>query len=151
MSREIKFRGKTVDKYCNEWVYGLLARSKDSFNNKITHCILNDEFEIPGWGEGLSSSCYNCVNPATIGQFTGLQDRNGVDIYEHDIIRTNSGIISPVEWDESGGWTINYYEKDFGHITDWVPRPCKNPNLWCDVIGNVWENPGLLGVNDGQG
>ena len=81
--REILFRGKRIDN--GEWVYGqyvylLNARAEDG--EPIKHMI------VDGTPFGQT------VNPSTVGQYTGLTDKNGKKIFEGDICKENSGAKS---------------------------------------------------------
>ena len=159
--REILFRGKAINRdkgyfrtnYKNgDWVYGLVTRLYDKrFKNLLAEMGNTDGIN------GIEID-YN-----TIGQFTGLTDKNGKKIFEGDIIRYQQedpalfvGIIkcgefSPdagaihatnvgfyVEWDDYDGKRC-YLRKDLGF---WV----KFRDV--AVVGNIHDNPELLGVTD---
>jgi uncharacterized phage protein (TIGR01671 family) len=87
------------------------------------------------------------VDPATVGQYTGLKDKGGTESYHKDIVRTNAeqvgvvefGSYSPTgnEWDNTWGWFIQF--PNGGQISMDEHFRC-----WGEVVGNIYDNPELL-------
>lgn len=87
MNREIKFRGKRLDN--GKWMVGDLNHLVDGVY------ISNDH------GSNMAQ-----IYPDTVGQYTGLKDKNGKEIYEDDILRYNNSTFA-VEWSENlGAFTL---------------------------------------------
>lgn len=132
MNRTIKFRGKRLDN--GEWVYGDLEYNRAKNIARI-HTYDED-------GEYLIQ---HSVDPATVGQFTGLLNKNGKEIYEGDILMLGSSDagICEVKWNESQlAFCIRfYYERNLGRrpLGAWA-RDGKN----IAILGNIHDNPELL-------
>ena len=138
MQRENKFRGQHINtagggKPIKEWVYGYL------FGVWERRYIL--------WGTTNGRPNMIEVIHETVGQFTGLYDKNGNEIYEGDILRRDSYWdirISHNEETASFGWS---------HV-DWVVSQGRVSGITKDgmkeyeVIGNIYENPELLEVSE---
>ena len=121
--RKIKFRGKRVDN--GEWVYGDLVHN--AFNG---HRIFPAGIQIPG--------CYpDEVIAETVGQFTGLHDGNGKEIYEGDIVRDyDEGFLYKVMFCEHYAQFMFYDLNDDYYDNQDIAEH--------EIIGNKHENPELL-------
>ena len=124
--REILFRGKTEK---GEWVYGYVV--KDNYNTGFG--IIEDHIDT-----GLKY-----VEERTVGQFTGLTDKNGTKIFEGDILVFCKGATYPyqIEWDGMG-WKL--YRSDGKRIKEaFECNEIHYVNI-SEVIGNIHDNPEIL-------
>lgn len=129
MSREIKFRGKVADEP-NEWVYGYLTSEDTIFQPKeteYTKCCGLGTFK---------------VMPETIEQFTGLEDKNGKDIFEGDILKFSEEDTAVVKWDEKYSYFMVNPIQDYYFDSDVLGHAIEYNDV--EVIGNIWENGDLL-------
>lgn len=130
MQREIKFRGKTLS---GGFVYGDLLHYTNPYEgDKVNNgCIIVTEYKSD------KDNSFKIVDPETIGQFTGLYDKNGKDIYEGDIIIFDNHLqgISQVVYDYAG---FDVDSKTYRTAL----RPMMNNHM--RVVGNIHDNPELL-------
>ena len=127
--REILFRGKCADNYKNsgKWAEGYLLRFTEKRNPFI---MLKD-----GGGECVE------VIPESVGQYTGLTDKNGKKVFEGDILFSSYIADSPSI--EVVKWIYNGWHTQEGNLTpDMIDDVGIMP--YSEVIGNVHDNPGLL-------
>lgn len=151
--RTIKFRGKKP--YTGDWVFGDLLHiaggcliyfgsNTDTTKPDIEECnpvaveLFNDEVAV--------------VLSDTVGQFTGLTDKNGAEIYEGDIIRSPLGHVVIVKF----GYKEHIVKHDIftdrfaaygwivGNVINGITDFLDNEFLQGEVIGNIHDNPELL-------
>jgi len=133
MNREILFRGKL--EYNGKWIYGDLLQYENG--------------DVAIFGEKLSSFGCECtemskrdrVIPDTIGQYTGLKDKNGVKIFEGDIVIIGEKLKTKVV----------YYDGAFRMQSEFSPTPTDTTDMGymmrefsVRIIGNIHDNPELL-------
>ena len=128
--RPIKFRG--IRDNTNKWVYGSLLRTFKS--NPIPG-------EETSWINDGDRS-YKVV-PESVGQFTGLVDKNGNDIYEDDILNDEFGRLLLVEWYGCGYTfkairTTNFMRAHI--IMEWFEEDEPRP----EIIGNSHQNKEMI-------
>ena len=125
--RTIKFRGQKTTN--GVWVYGSLV-----YSNEIQTAIY---FQT---GSGLVKSMeWVYVNPETVGQFTGLYDKNEKEIYEGDILKVQ-GLGEKIEVRFVRGVFAFLWN---GDLDDEAPINAPTQE-WAEVIGNIHDNPELL-------
>lgn len=128
--REILFRGKT--EYMGKWVQG------DLYKNLKSVFISADN-------AGSYAKTNHPVHPETVGQFTGLTDKNGTKIFEGDIVK-DEYILGKVVY--------NTKQEDFdgaaSFMIDDVDDGLQSYRFWnsVEVIGNIHDNPELIGGAD---
>ena len=124
--RIIKFRGYSKDFTENEWFFGnLIDKGNGTFQ------ILEKDPKI--WD--LSYDGFT-VFPESIGQFTGLHDKNGKEIYEGDVLEDTLGRKILVEYYKDGFWLNASFDG-----AEWCLRQVNSSSK---IIGNIYENPELL-------
>lgn len=139
--REIKFRGKRKDN--GEWVYGDLIQCNQHRHiliptDKHLHLVIKSEpNDIPM--EAVP------VIPETVGQFTGLKDKNGKDDWINDIVKVKVGQIA---------YCRQIFQADSGAYC--IKLPVRGATggengimlitIEYENVGNKWENPELLEI-----
>ena len=135
--RKIKFRGKRIDN--NEWINGQLLYFKSSVDEDEMAVIVAEWTNNNEW---FNLGKRAKVNPETLGQYIGLKDKNGKEIYEGDILR-QVDLIRVVKKEMSCGscctQVIGFGASGKGHL-DFIDFD-KTDTI--EVIGNIYDNPEL--------
>lgn len=148
--REIVFRGKSINN--GQWTEGNMIKNEDATfivkpmqNSLLDYCL---DCPVP-----FDTDCMHQVIPETVGQYTGLVDKNGKRIFEGDIIQYDDSndisnwcrgekavvfclpgrfVARMSPFNEARFTNQNYINEDFSDV--------------CEVIGNIYDNPELLGL-----
>lgn len=123
--REIKFRGKRKD--TGEWETGSLV-------------IIRSGCSDASYFIADKMSGYNTpVIPETVGQYTGLRDRSGREIYEGDIMQGKYNLVL-IKWGRTAFLPYRNQNGSFSKVTNWASVEKG------EIIGNIYDNPELLEV-----
>lgn len=144
--REIKFRAKRVDD--GEWIYG--ARLFTGCDLVIVTSDDIDNFSSYRGGRIGFSVVSSKVDPDTVGQFTGLKDKNGQDIYDGDIMHIHcDDDVEPIEikfGDYDDGTGSGVFEYHNGFYLDLICDYAIGINFLNSnsvILGNIHDNPEL--------
>lgn len=145
--QNIKFRAFSPK--TNDWVYGYYAKFRN-FKNEVYECIIPMDKET---GEAYMEDIATFAE-GSLGQFIGMYDKNGKEIYEGDIVKPylfddedegNIGVvkfIGSISYESSYGSVAGYY------CEEWLDNSGEFSRDYgfnkCEVVGNVFQNKNLL-------
>ena len=132
--REILFCGKRIDN--GEWVYGNYILQNDNDSKRANYLI---PYIKP-------RNCVNMypVDPDTVGQFTGLTDKNGKRIFEGDIVRNADGYLFSAQYP----FAVKFCDGNFCGDAGGFVYISGEEFRYCEVIGSIHDNPELLEVGE---
>lgn len=141
--REIKFRGKKLG--TGSWAYGFLAGIEELRIGRTGRIVSYD-------GENIHDSL---VYADSVGQYTGLKDTKGKEIYEGDLLKSafSKNVFGVITWNEKGYFCIiplsvlkDEYsqDNDFATLGYMLEKKIDGRSCEFTVIGNIHDNPDLI-------
>lgn len=138
--REIEFRGKDIK--TKEWHYGSLVSQYDVEACLYCqyHILEKSEYSRScDWDSALADVDFYVVDEDTLGQFTGLCDKNEKKIFEDDIVLVGGVAKAKIIWNtEDACFALDYGTDGRPLILDLVN------DTSIEVIGNIYDNPELV-------
>lgn len=149
MMRGILFRAKSKED--GAWVegyYAMMGKGNLVRHYIVQNCALTGLFEDPE--ENMYFNDVE-VDPETLCQHTGLNDKNGKRIWENDVLHViekmgnnvycNGNLISSLRWENKSNFKVEFTP---GGLMN-TQRFSNDPQIECEVIGNIFDNPELIG------
>lgn len=134
--REILFRGQWIKN--SDWVEGYYVLLHGIHYIVVTE---DDDWEDGEWFE---------VYPETIGQYTGMTDKDGNKIFEHDVIGGDEEMCATMYNRNTGAYTHNTWtNKDVRYLVEFTPSSLQLISAYAKrfkIIGNIHNNPSLFTV-----
>lgn len=130
--RLILYRAKRLDN--GEWVYGDLIHTKTKSRGVIAEISTLDMF----YG----------IDPETVGEYTGLTDKNGVQIFEGDIVKIDGKYLRYVAYsgEHTAFCAMHYIDKQQSELTGTLGDGYDNYKRSYEVVGNIYDNTELVEV-----
>lgn len=160
--REIEFRGKNSK---DEWVYGsLIINETENEKGKFQVAFIVPGLPCASDGGDFYTARMERVKIETIGQYTGLHDNKGNEIYEGDIIKSTDypfmdegktnylGIVSCDTYDAIGNFYVMLYvtkESERRGISNFTNKSFYDLQMEnVEVVGNIFDNKGMFRDSD---
>ena len=136
------FRGKR--NHNEQWAYGNLVVD----NTGEPHIVETEIVEMDGHHVSIRSDIPVLFIPETVGQYTGLTDKNGNKIFEGDILNCCLGesyIIGVVKYDQRiASFFVDYNNGKTSLFVDFFLANQNNEKVCFEIVGNIHDNPELL-------